>query len=459
MISVLVVDDSATIRHTLRAILEADPGLRVVGEAGDGASAVEKTLALRPDVVTMDISMPRQDGFEAIRQIMERAPTPILVIGAAADDARTGISYRALKLGAVEVLSKPRGDDATAFASQARTIVESVRAVAGVRVIRRWSPRAAVTPSRVGCIGLVASTGGPMALRTILSALPADFPVPILVVQHITDGFTEGLVRWLSGETPLQMRLAEQGERPAPGTVLIGPNDRHLMLSMGRVRLDESPPVRGHRPAGSLLLASLARELGEKAAGIILTGMGDDGVAGLAALRQQGGYTAAQGPESSIVFGMPQVALESGAAQHTLELGEVPLTMMQLAGVPRVPRPGRRKLLLVDDSPSLLKLEHDILDANYDVFEAHDGQAALAALEKLEPDGVVMDLDMPVMRGDEALRRMRAHPKFRRIPVVLLTAEQSLALRRLCWESGCNALLDKPLDRKRLLDAVALHVS
>ena len=459
MIRCLIVDDSPTIRATLREILAGAPGLEVVGEAADGASAVERTVELSPDVVTLDIRMPRQDGFEAIRQIMERAPTPILVIGADADDANSGISFRALQLGAVEVLGKPRGETKAAFASHARAVVEAVRAVAGVKVIRRHAVRPAVPPPTVACIGIAASTGGPMALRALFSALPADFAVPILVVQHIAEGFSQGLVRWLADETPLCIKLAEHGELPTPGTVYLAPSDRHLMLSMGRIRLDSGEAVRGHRPSGSLLFASLARELGARAAGVLLTGMGDDGVTGLSALRAQGGFTVVQGPESCTVYGMPHAALEAGAAGQVLELGELPAMLLQLAGAPARPvAGGRRKLLLVDDSESILAFERELLGGAHELHVAHNGKEALRAAATLKPDAVLMDLDMPVMRGDEALERFRQQPEYRRLPIILITSEKSAALRRRCWELGCTALLEKPIDPKRLLETLSVHL-
>lgn len=460
MIRCLIADDSPTFRRVLRELLSREPGIEVVGEAADGASAVEQAIALRPDVVTMDVEMPGQDGFAAIDQIMRRAPVPILVIGAGADDEGLGISYRAVQLGAVEVLPKPSARDPARYEAQSRAIRQAVRAVAGVKVVTRPSDGARRYPSTLGgekvaCIGIAASTGGPAALRSILSALPRDFSAPILVVQHILDGFCEGFARWLGGELALEVKLAEDGERPRPGTVYLAPSDRHLLVSLGRLRLDDGEPLRGSRPSASLLFASLAREYGRSAAGLVLTGMGDDGASGLEALRKAGGFTAAQGPESATVYGMPRAALETGAATFSLELGEIPALLTRLtAGLP-APIPGARKrLLLVDDSRSILQVEQAALAEHYELYTALDGRQALTEIERIRPHAVLLDLHLPVLNGDQALFRLRESPRHRGLPVILVTGEKDPVVRRRCWELGCSAILDKPIDARRLLEAV-----
>lgn len=366
MIRCLVADDSRAFRAILRAILENGPEIEVVGEAADGAEAVAKVLSLRPDVVTMDVRMPGKDGLAAIDEIMRLAPTPVVVVSAEAGPERQEVSFRALDLGAVEVLAKPRADAPGRFERDADAIRMAVRAVAGLRLVTRRPRRpgalqaaapphlAAIdalpglggrapfpalvrAPVRAGSaprvLGIVASTGGPAALARIFQALPAGFPIPVLVVQHIGHGFSAGLVHWLAGETKLDVRLALDGAPLLPGTVYVAAEGRHLGLTRGRLHLSDDPPVHGFRPSGSVLLAELARELGAAAAGLVLSGMGEDGADGLLALRARGGWTAAQGPRSSVVYGMPRVARERGAAGESLELDDIPAALLRLARV------------------------------------------------------------------------------------------------------------------------------
>jgi two-component system chemotaxis response regulator CheB len=337
VIRVLVADDSATFRAILRTVLATAPDLQVVGEACDGEEAVARTIELRPDVVTMDVRMPRLDGIDAIRRIMARAPTPVLVVSAEVSADAQRLGFEALRAGAVDVVSKPLRSGAGSFERQAEAIRAAVRAVAGtdLSVVRRRAGRArpiAGSPGWARVVGIAASTGGPAALARVLAPLPGDYGLPILVVQHIADGFEEGLVRWLQGETRLRVALADEGEPVASGTVLVARGGRHLATAGGRVRLEDGPAVRGFRPSASVLFRALAAEHGAGAAGLVLTGMGDDGAAGLLAVREAGGYTAAQGPDSSVVHGMPGAALASGAARFSLEIEEIPDVLLALAG-------------------------------------------------------------------------------------------------------------------------------
>lgn len=364
MIRCLVVDDSRAFRAVLRHILATAPGVEVVGEACDGREAVALVRTLRPDVVTMDVRMPHLDGLAALEEIMRVAPTPVVVVSAEADGAAQQLSFRALQLGAIEVLPKPRDPGSPRFERQAEAIRQAVRAVAGLVLVGRRRagasaapaapggastaaapspPRAARVPAAargreepaaggVDAIAIAASTGGPAALATILGALPRSLGAPILVAQHIAPGFEPGLARWLGGVTPLAVRLAEDGDALAGGTVYLAKDGRHLGTAGRRIRLSDEPPVGGFRPSGTHLFASLARDYGARAAGFVLSGMGSDGADGLSLVRAAGGYTAAQSAASSVVFGMPRVALESGAAAHELELEEIARVIARLAG-------------------------------------------------------------------------------------------------------------------------------
>jgi two-component system chemotaxis response regulator CheB len=354
MIRCLVVDDSRTFRAILRAVLARAPGVEVVGEATDGDEAVEQVLRLRPDVVTMDVRMPGKDGLAAIAEIMDRAPTPVIVVSAEAGAERQGIAFQALSMGAIEVLGKPRSD-ANGFERDAEAIRQAVRAVSGLRLVTRhrrpaalaaparppegpaagpaagrgtaarppvdaWPP---VTTALAAVVGVVASTGGPPVIASMLRGLPAGFAPPVLVVQHIAAGFEAGFAHWLARESGRRVRVAHDGAALERGCVWVAPEGLHLRPRGGLLHLEDDPPVRGFRPSGSVLLQAMAREFGARAAGLVLSGMGDDGAEGLRALRACGAPTAAQGPGSSVVYGMPRVALEGGGAAESVEADEL----------------------------------------------------------------------------------------------------------------------------------------
>ena len=237
MIRVLVVEDSPTVRQLLVAMLESDPGLRVVGQAADGFTAVELAESLAPDLITMDVQMPGQNGLEATKQIMNVAPTPIIVISAAVNQDAVALSLDATQAGALMVLPKPDAPDSPHFDEQRQQLVRMARAMAQVKVVRRWAPRAATpypaTPVRVPVgstvrvVAIGCSTGGPAALRQILQALPANFPAPITVVQHIARGFTAGLTSWLDGaNVGPRIKVAEHGEALRAGTAYLAPAAR-----------------------------------------------------------------------------------------------------------------------------------------------------------------------------------------------------------------------------------------
>jgi two-component system chemotaxis response regulator CheB len=306
----------------------SSPGLAVAGEASDGNAAVEAVLELSPDVVLLDLHMPVLDGFGAIERIMAEKPTPILVLTSRARRRDMAVAFEAIRRGALEVLPKP--EDTATWQLLAETLPETLRLVAGLPLPRRVPappppvlPPVVVRPLRF--VGIGASTGGPTALRDLLAALPRPCPAALLVVQHIAPGFEAGLAAWLDGDVPLDVRVAVAGERPGAGQVRVAPADCHLRVDAeGALLLDATtPPRQGHRPSADVLLASLAEHHGEEAAGVLLSGMGNDGVEGLAALAQSGGLTLVQDEATAVLFGMPRVALERGAARRALPPAEL----------------------------------------------------------------------------------------------------------------------------------------
>jgi two-component system chemotaxis response regulator CheB len=332
VIRVLVADDSITARALIVAVLQADPDIEVVGQARDGAEAVALAKALRPDVIAMDFQMPVLDGFQAATQIMMEVPTPIVIVSGSLDLRDVMVSMEAMHAGALAIVAKPTGPGAPTFARESRYFANTVKAMSQVKIVRRFANRtqpakAAGRPPRSGgvekkrLVAIAASTGGPAALHKIITELPSDFPAPILVVQHIAIGFAEGLSAWLNRACRLTVKLAERDEPLRPGVVYLAPDDRHLGISQAhRAMVVDAPPLNGFRPSASHLFAAAADTYGAASLGVILTGMGDDGAAGLLRLREVGGTILAQDEASCAVFGMPKAAIQSGAVDHVLPL-------------------------------------------------------------------------------------------------------------------------------------------
>ena len=348
-VKILIVDDSPTVRAVLRRLLTRAAGIEVAGEAADGAQAVEATLRLRPDVVLMDIEMPGTDGYAATERIMAMRPTPILVLTSRATHDQVRTAFEAIRRGALEVIPKPA--DADGWEALAFTLPVTVRAVAAARMparpespTRLPSADGIATPAAgrdrpvtaalaawlgrnvaIRYIAIGASTGGPTAVRDVIAALPAVLPASVLVVQHIAAGFETSFAEWLGTELPRSVRLATQGEHPQEGEVRIAPAGAHLLLGAdGLLHLDATaPPRRGHRPSADDLFRSCAVSFPHATAGVLLTGMGSDGAAGLADLRRAGGVTVVQDEATSVVFGMPKAALECGAAEIAMAPGAI----------------------------------------------------------------------------------------------------------------------------------------
>ncbi|GFO56638.1 chemotaxis response regulator protein-glutamate methylesterase [Geomonas sp. Red276] len=331
MIRVLVVEDSRTVQRALVAALESDPAITVVGCAETGEAAVEAAASLRPDLVTMDLHLPGMDGYEATRAIMSLSPVPVVIVTSKVDPADSSTLFRVMEAGALMVLAKPEPPGTPRHAASVEKLIRHVKLMAEIKVVRRTFPRppaAAPPPSAspealpdgpVRVVAIGASTGGPPLLGEILSSLPERFPLPVMVVQHMADGFTGNFVHWLNQNSRLPVALAQQGEPLLGGRVYVAPEGSHLEAGPGeRVQLSTAPPVNGLRPAVCALFRSVALRFGPRAAGVLLSGMGSDGARGLLAIRDKGGITVAQDRESSVVFGMPGAAVALGAARYVL---------------------------------------------------------------------------------------------------------------------------------------------
>ncbi len=309
----------------LVSIYRRDPDIEVVGEACDGVEAVAMCRALQPDVVSMDIQMPNLDGIAATRQIMVERATPIVIVSSL-DSNDVLRSMHALNAGALMVMAKPGGPGSGSYEQDSRDLIATLKAMAQVKLVRRWPsipPYQQAATASAGAratrqqmlVGIAASTGGPNAIRKVLGGLPADFDTPILVVQHIASGFSEGLATWLHDSTSRPVTLARHGEPATRGGCYVAPDGKHLGVSTdGKLLLSDAAPIEGFRPSASFLFSSMAASNGAMTIGVILTGMGSDGVTGLRALKDRGGLVIAQDEATCDVFGMPGAALRAGLA-------------------------------------------------------------------------------------------------------------------------------------------------
>jgi two-component system chemotaxis response regulator CheB len=328
-IRVLVIDDSAFVRRAVERMLGAAEDIEVVGFAADGEEGLARARELRPDVVTLDVRMPRLGGLETLERLMAEHPVPVLLMSTLTQEGAE-VTLRGLELGALDFIDKSSVQPMSML-SLADELVAKIRALGGARVRprprRAPSSSAAAPPVRAECVVIAASTGGPAALQTVVGGLPAAFPAAVLVVQHIPRGFTRSLAERLDARSSLPVREARDGEAVAPGSVLVAPAGIHsrVVRRGGRVEvaLDEEPRGALHRPSADVLMASTAEVFGPAAVGIVLTGMGSDGTEGLRAIRDKGGLTLAESEESSVIYGMPKAAIEAGVVQRVVALDRV----------------------------------------------------------------------------------------------------------------------------------------
>ena len=381
-IKVLIVEDSPTVAQILVKLLETDPQLQVVGVAIDGTQAIRYVARFQPHVITMDVNMPHMSGLEATEYVMAHYPTPILVLTASLAKQDIDLSFKMLSAGALEIIEKPHADG---WERESQRLVERIKLLSRIKVIThirgksRYPSRLVADPTKqdvlpfqplrpkpgeavtapldpgkiykpylpaftnsevvalrarnIQLVGIAASTGGPPALSKVLKAIPAKFPVPILLVQHIPVGFSKGLADWLNGETQLTVKLATEGELALPGHAYLPPDDSHMVIGPDmRLHRDKSGPRYGLRPSADVTFESMAVSMLHKTLAIILTGMGRDGALGMKALHEAGNYNIAQDEATSVIFGMPKSAIELGVVDKILPINEIPNLLKQIFG-------------------------------------------------------------------------------------------------------------------------------
>ncbi|HLK19176.1 MAG TPA: chemotaxis response regulator protein-glutamate methylesterase [Bryobacteraceae bacterium] len=345
-IKVLIVDDSAVIRQLLKQILSSDPAIDVVGVATDPVVAREKILRLQPDVLTLDVEMPRMDGLTFLEKLMRAHPLPVVMISSLTERG-CETTLRALELGAVDFVSKPKIDVVGGTVHLADEIVEKVKSAAQAKIIGvrrklaatpvRLLPSQALIRSTHQVIAVGASTGGTEALREMLEPFPPDAP-GIVMVQHMPEKFTRSFADRLDSLCRIRVKEAQDGDRILPGHALLAPGNFHMeVLRSGaeyRVRVFSADPVNRHRPSVDVLFHSCAKYLGSNAVGVILTGMGADGARGMLEMRRAGARTIAQDEASCVVFGMPKEAIAMGGAEEVLPLGQIPAGALRMASAP-----------------------------------------------------------------------------------------------------------------------------
>ncbi|MCX7678850.1 MAG: chemotaxis response regulator protein-glutamate methylesterase [Spirochaetes bacterium] len=342
-IKVLVVDDSALVRKIITDILESDPEIEVVGTANNGKSAIFKAKVLDPDVITMDIEMPIMDGLEALKHIVHTNPKPVIMMSVLTQDGAEP-TFRALEYGAVDFIPKPSSILSLTVEEIGNLLINKVKSVyrSKVRLVRKDVAREVNeivskplevkgTTSRVVAIGT--STGGPSALLSVFKGLPAGFPAPVLVVQHMPEGFTKAFAERLNSSCALDVKEAEDGDEIKPGHGYIAPGHSHMLVEKkGKnnvIRVVKGEKVSGHRPSIDVLFDSVAETYRKECIGVIMTGMGRDGASGILHIRKNGGATIAQNEETSVVYGMNRVAVEMGAIDAIVPLQEIPKKIIE----------------------------------------------------------------------------------------------------------------------------------
>lgn len=329
---VLVVDDSAFMRKVIADIINSDPLLEVVGTAVDGIDALGKISKLKPDVITLDVNMPRMDGLTTLKHIMERNPLPVIMLSNATQEGAE-ITFKALEMGAIDYIPKPSGELSLDIHKVKNELITKIKTAATAKITvhkRKFHPIVR-RPQKFGTkvIAIGASTGGPPAIEEILSQLPENVP-PILIVQHMPPGFTKLFARRLNSFTKFAVKEAEEGDTIVPGQAFIAPGGYHMTVTKdGKIHLDEGPPIHGVKPAVDPMMETVADIYKSETIGVILTGMGRDGAIGMKKIKQYGGVTIAQDEGTSTVFGMPKAAIDEGCVDKILPLFQIPIELIR----------------------------------------------------------------------------------------------------------------------------------
>jgi two-component system, chemotaxis family, protein-glutamate methylesterase/glutaminase len=342
-IRVMIVEDSAVVSALLEYSIGGDPRLEVCAMAANAEDALAMLDRVSPDVIAMDIRLPGMDGLEATRRIMSKKPVPIVVVASSIESGKWNtIPMEALRAGALTVLEKPSGTSNAEYRALAERLCTQLAIMSQVKLVRRngyGEPHAAAgrpalswrgRPGAFQMLGIVCSTGGPGALIQLLGGLGPAFPLPILLVQHMTGSFLKGFASWLEDVGGFPVSIVNDTSMPVAGTVHIAPADRHLRLDAGLLRLDAGNPISFQRPSGTILFQSMAQNLGAHALGVLLTGMGDDGAAGLLDVRRAGGFTIAEDESTAAVYGMPAAAVLLGAVCESLPLPAIAPRVLEL---------------------------------------------------------------------------------------------------------------------------------
>ena len=354
-IRVMIVEDSPTVTELLKAIIGGDPRLEVAAAVSSGEEALEIIEKVKPDVISMDIRLPGIDGFITTQRVMQNFPTPVVVVSASVESEELKISMNALRAGALAVLEKPVGFTQQDFEKIAQHLCTQLVIMSEVKVVRQRFNRNLDLPSARGkraaapatpptrkefpaldrkltIMGIAASTGGPNALLEVINKLPGDFPLPILLVQHITQSFHEGFVQWLNSLCPFPVVMVNGKHIPEPGKIYTAMPDHHLTVNKGFLESTQGAPVSRQRPSATVLFRSLAESYNKHALGVLLTGMGDDGAEGLKAIRDAGGYTIAEDESTAVVYGMPASAVRLGAVCESLPLPQITPRILEIIG-------------------------------------------------------------------------------------------------------------------------------
>jgi two-component system chemotaxis response regulator CheB len=332
MIKTLIVDDSPLVRDILRDFLESEGSFEIAGEAENGEDAVKKARELDPDLITMDYEMPVMNGLTAIEEIRKFSSCGIVVI-TTHDTAK--MAYEATVKGAHEFYAK---DIFTSEMTdrQKGEIFSTLKHIISIRKrlgsLQELTDKSTEIPRKINCIVIASSTGGPMALCQLCSGLPANFPVPILLVQHNTSGFDKGFVQWLDGYSQLKVQIAEEGVYPLKGNVYVAPTDKHLCVGTSGIFLDDSEAIHNQKPAADLLFKNASDIFGSALISVVLTGMGADGAEGTRYVKQNGGITIAQDEATSMIYGMPGAAVDTGCIDMVLPLNEIAQKLIFLTG-------------------------------------------------------------------------------------------------------------------------------